>query len=320
MSPAATIPPEQALAALPGVVVRVDEPLARHTALRIGGPCDRFVVVHRREALADAWEAARALGPVTWWGEGTRKLVRDGGLAGAVLRLGTAFARIERAGEGSAPARVEPARGDAGSADPLATATDGTVFVEVGAAVPAAALAGWAVARGLSGVEHLAGSPGSVGAALALDPWPDGMVDAAETLKRGRFVSLPLARARKGTSPLTGARLRLRRAVDAELDALLARAAAARVVSPRPAWKVPPSKGKKPVDPDVELRKAGLADVRLRDLLLPAVAPRTLVNLGAATARDVQLLHQSATDRVKLVRGLSLPSALAWTGTHRRSS
>ena len=79
-----------------GLAVLVDEPLARHTALRTGGCCDAWVVVHREHALATVIADCNRAG---WkWillGAGTRTVVRDGPVAGVVLRLGTDFARIE---------------------------------------------------------------------------------------------------------------------------------------------------------------------------------------------------------------------------------
>lgn len=45
-----------------GVVVRRDEPLARHLPWRVGGRCDAYVVVHEAEALAGAVAACREAG------------------------------------------------------------------------------------------------------------------------------------------------------------------------------------------------------------------------------------------------------------------
>jgi hypothetical protein len=73
-------------AAGPGAEVRFDEPMARHTTLRIGGPADAWV------APADPASVARlrALCAMQQWpclpvGGGSNLLVRDGGVRGVVL-------------------------------------------------------------------------------------------------------------------------------------------------------------------------------------------------------------------------------------------
>ena len=43
----------QELAALPGVTVKIVEPLARYTSMKIGGPADYFIEVNDETALAN---------------------------------------------------------------------------------------------------------------------------------------------------------------------------------------------------------------------------------------------------------------------------
>jgi UDP-N-acetylmuramate dehydrogenase len=84
-----------ALAALPGVTVREEEPVARHSALRIGGGVEVYVVVHDAPALAAAAAALRgvraAFRLVRPLGDA---FARDAGLAGVLVRLGPAFATV----------------------------------------------------------------------------------------------------------------------------------------------------------------------------------------------------------------------------------
>ncbi|KPV50339.1 UDP-N-acetylenolpyruvoylglucosamine reductase, partial [Kouleothrix aurantiaca] len=64
-----------------------NEPLAKYTSWRIGGPARFFANVASPDALRDALAWAREQGlPVFILGGGTNLLVRDAGFAGLVIR------------------------------------------------------------------------------------------------------------------------------------------------------------------------------------------------------------------------------------------
>jgi UDP-N-acetylenolpyruvoylglucosamine reductase len=65
------------------------------------------------------------------------------------------------------------------------------------------------------------------------------------------------------------------------------------------------------------LERSGLVGLRLRDVTLPDVAPEMPVNLGRATARDLQLVHQCALDRVRRETGVELAPRVSWLGRNR---
>lgn len=119
-----------------------DVPMDRLTAWGAGGAADRIY------APADAEDLARFLAgldpreAVLWVGLGSNLLVRDGGLGGVVIHTARRLGRIEGCGERT---------------------------VRVGAGVPCAKLARHCAARGLAGGEFLAGIPGTVGGALAMN-------------------------------------------------------------------------------------------------------------------------------------------------------
>jgi UDP-N-acetylmuramate dehydrogenase len=125
------------------VAVRENEPLARHTSFRIGGPADVWLGTRDQQTLArvlrfcrDAGVRRRVLG------RGSNVLVSDQGLRGVVVVLDGQLARV--AGETSAgPGRVTAGAG---------ASLDEVVNV--------------AEQAGLSGVGFLAGIPGTVGGAL----------------------------------------------------------------------------------------------------------------------------------------------------------
>jgi UDP-N-acetylmuramate dehydrogenase len=130
-----------ALRALVRGEVRFDEPLSRHTTLRIGGPVDVLVAPadvddcrRVREWCAKAAIPSRALGA------GSNLLVRDGGVRG-VLLTAKLLRRLDR---------------------------DGTT-VHVGAGVSTGKLLAFATRAELGGVEFLGGVPGTVGGGLIMN-------------------------------------------------------------------------------------------------------------------------------------------------------
>lgn len=118
-----------ALEALAGVTVRREEPVARHGNLRIGGPVDVFVVVHREASLVAVWRGLRGVGlqPRSLVGF-TDIYAAEEGLGGALVRLGRDFSEVRILGEtvwvgAAAPlARVGVLASEAGLVDwaPLA--------------------------------------------------------------------------------------------------------------------------------------------------------------------------------------------------------
>jgi len=119
--------------------LRVHAPLARHTSLRIGGPAELLVQPDTIEELvAVVRGAARAGVPLTVLGGGSNVLVADGGIRGIVVKLGRGFRTL---------------------------AFEGT-RVRAGAAVQLGRLARETAARGLAGLEHAEGIPGTVGGAV----------------------------------------------------------------------------------------------------------------------------------------------------------
>lgn len=133
--------------------LRRDEPMSRHTSWRVGGPADRFY------APADIADLSRFLQglaadtlkgtsePVYFIGLGSNLLVRDGGVRGTVVLLHGALNQITLWHD------------QAGAV--------GGVYAEAGVSSPK--VARFAALHGFEGAEFLAGIPGSVGGALAMN-------------------------------------------------------------------------------------------------------------------------------------------------------
>ena len=127
-------------------MVRYHEPMARHVSWRAGGKARVFF---RPADLADlqSFLASRPRGePVLFVGLGSNLLVRDGGFDGAVVFTHHALTGIE-------------------AAPPLGPKL---LFV-AGAGVPAPHLARFVARHGGAGAEWMAGVPGTVGGALAMN-------------------------------------------------------------------------------------------------------------------------------------------------------
>jgi UDP-N-acetylmuramate--L-alanine ligase/UDP-N-acetylenolpyruvoylglucosamine reductase len=124
-------------------VVRLYEPLARHTTLRVGGPARFWVEPTTEQAFAEVIRlCAREDLPLFVIGRGSNLLVRDGGIRGVVVHPGGGeFDRIEVNGN---------------------EITAGTA-----AKLKEVAYAG--KAAGLGGLEWMEGIPGAVGGSLRMN-------------------------------------------------------------------------------------------------------------------------------------------------------
>ena len=153
-----------AFAGLRGALTR-DAPLARHTTWRVGGNADLFYAPADRDDLAHFMRGLPPGIPVTLLGLGSNVLVRDAGIRGAVVLMHNPGAALAVA--------------------------DGMIYADAGVASPK--LARFAAMHGCAGAEFLAGIPGTVGGALAMNAGCYGgeawrHVARVETLARdGRF-------------------------------------------------------------------------------------------------------------------------------------
>jgi len=149
-------------------VLRFDEPMARHVSWRSGGAVARAYAPADLDDLGVFLRQLPADEPVAFIGLGSNLLVRDGGLRGTVVLMHAAAKR---------PALIEPAGGD----------TSALVYAEAGVASPK--VARFAAMLGLARAEFLAGIPGSVGGALAMNAGCYGsetwdVVERAQTIDR----------------------------------------------------------------------------------------------------------------------------------------
>ncbi|HEY3307712.1 MAG TPA: UDP-N-acetylmuramate dehydrogenase [Desulfuromonadaceae bacterium] len=142
-----------------------NEPLARHISLKVGGPADLFAVPVDKD---DLQELLRILeeNKTPWFiiGGGYNLLVKDDGFRGAAVSLKN-LNRLELSGQ--------------------------EIYAEAGASNQA--LAYFARDNNLSGLEFLAGIPGSVGGALCMNAGAHGveifdLVSVVEMFNNGKTV------------------------------------------------------------------------------------------------------------------------------------
>ncbi len=124
-------------------LVRLYEPLAKHTTLRVGGPAHFWVEPRSESAFAEVLRLCRRENlPVFVMGRGSNLLVRDGGIHGVVIHpSGGEFERIN--------------------------VTDDKIAAGAGVKLKELAYAG--KAAGLGGFEWMEGIPGEVGGSLRMN-------------------------------------------------------------------------------------------------------------------------------------------------------
>jgi len=126
--------------------VKFDEPMARHTSIGIGGPAEVMVFPEDVVSLKNLLITARERGILIFViGSGTNLLIRDSGISGIAVSLKAM--RIIR--------RIKETR--------IAV----TLFAEAG--VPLQELINFTKEHGYSGMEELAGIPGSLGGAIYMN-------------------------------------------------------------------------------------------------------------------------------------------------------
>lgn len=122
--------------------LRLNESLARHTSWRVGGPAHRFYRPADAADLADFLRGLDPAEPLLWLGLGSNLLVSDEGFTGTVVQTQGCLTGLDSVGD-------QGIRAESG--------------------VSCAKAARFAARSGLTGVEFLAGIPGTIGGALAMN-------------------------------------------------------------------------------------------------------------------------------------------------------
>ena len=121
-----------------------NEPMSKHTSLKIGGIADYFIKVKSIDELKNVLEFTNKNKiKTTIIGNGTNLLVKDGGIRGVVIKLELIEFKIKK--------------------------TAKEVLITVGSGMTLAALAAVALKEEITGLEFLAGIPGTIGGAIRMN-------------------------------------------------------------------------------------------------------------------------------------------------------
>lgn len=126
---------------LPSGQLQHQIPMARYTSWRVGGRADRLYIPSSLDDLCRFLASLPRDMPIYFIGLGSNVLVRDGGVRGTVIGLHKALNRLE--------------------------STEHTVYAEAG--ITCAKLAKFCAKQALGDAEFFAGIPGTLGGALAMN-------------------------------------------------------------------------------------------------------------------------------------------------------
>ncbi|SDW11158.1 UDP-N-acetylmuramate dehydrogenase [Nitrosomonas oligotropha] len=307
---------EAGVSALRGEM-RIDEPMSKHTTWRAGGDADRYY----QPADLDDWADFLRASPyevIHVIGLGSNLLVRDGGLRGTVVAL---------------HARLNDLR--------LIEQNQSGGLIYASAGVACAKVARFAAKHNLAGAEFLAGIPGTVGGALAMNAGCYGsetweIVAQVQIIKRnGEIVvrqpgeyAIAYRSVKRQSEPagtigaewFTGAYFRLAQGDQAQsrqrIKQLLAQRVASQPLNLPNAGSVfrnPPG------DYAARLIEAcGLKGCHIGGAMVSPKHANFIVNTGNASAADIEALIMMVQSRVKKATGIALIQEVRIIGDARR--
>jgi UDP-N-acetylmuramate dehydrogenase len=272
-----------------------NEPLAPLTWFRVGGPAQVLFVPEDETDLAYFLAHLPAEIPVTVVGLGSNLIVRDGGVPGVVIRLGRGFGDV----------KVEPGeRVRAGTAVP---------DVKVSRAAQEASIAGLAFFRGI---------PGAIGGALRMNggaygrETKDALIEARGVDRQGNVRLFGIADLHYTyrhcgapddvifTQALFQGAPGDAKAIAAEMDKITESREATQPIKSRTGgstFENPPGhKAWQLID------AAGCRGLKVGDAQVSEMHCNFLINLGNATATDIEMLGETARRRVKENSGVDL--------------
>jgi UDP-N-acetylmuramate dehydrogenase len=284
-------------ARMPGLRGRLlaNQPLAELTWFRVGGPAQVLFSPQDTEDLATLLAQLPAEVPVTVIGLGSNLIVRDGGVAGVVIRLGRGFGEI---------------------------AIEDGYRVRACTAVPDVKVARAAQEASIAGLSFLRGIPGSIGGALRMNggayggETKDVLVLARGVDRAGRIVSFANADMHYTyrhcgvpddvifTEAVFQGAPGDPAVIAAEMDKITESREATQPIKSRTGgstFKNPPGhKAWQLID------AAGCRRLQIGGAQVSTMHCNFLINLGGATAADIETLGETVRARVKETSGVVL--------------
>lgn len=284
--------------------VRHNEPMARHTTFRTGGPADLFVRCDTYSDLVDTIQACQASGmPWKIIGKGSNLLVSDEGYRGAIVVLGREFATHQIEDE----------------------------FIKAGAACPLVYVVRDAFSAGLGGLAFAVGIPGTLGGAIVMnagsrDIWMNSAVDAVTLFLPGqRLVRMRCSEITWGyrfsmlppDSVVVEATLKLVKADKAEIRAKMEAGLKRRKATQPLCAQCAGSVFRNPAGNSAGrlIEGAGLKGLQIGGARVSEVHANFIVNDGSASSRDIFLLMKTIQSNVKDKYGIELTPEIRLLGT-----
>ncbi len=286
----------------------LNEPLARYTSWRVGGCADRFYIPAGLADLQAFLQSLDAHEPITFIGLGSNLLVRDGGVRGTVILMHNVLTAMNM--------------------------EDELVYAESG--VTCAKLAKFCAKESKQGAEFFAGIPGTLGGALAMNAGCYGSEtwdvvkrvvtidrrgelhtrDVGEFVPTYRHIAMPVA-----DEWFVAAWLGLPQgdAQDAaqKIKALLAKRLASQPLNL-------PSAGSTFRNPEGDyaarlIEASGLKGYAIGGAQVSEKHANFIVNIGGATALDIELLIKHMRDTVLEKQGVALQQEVKVLGELEKS-
>jgi UDP-N-acetylmuramate dehydrogenase len=272
-----------------------NQSLAELTWFRVGGPAQALLMPDDETDLAYFLAHLPDDIPITVIGLGSNLIVRDGGVPGVVIRLGRGFNAVT----------IEPG-----------------ARVRAGAAVPDVKVARAAQEAGISGLAFLRGIPGAIGGALRMNggaygrETKDALVEARGIDRRGRIRLLALADMNYAyrhcgapddiifTQALFQGAPGDASAIAAEMDEITESREATQPVKSRTGG----STFKNPAGQKAWqlIDAAGCRGLKIGDAQVSILHCNFLINLGNASAVEIESLGETVRSRVKESSGVDL--------------
>jgi UDP-N-acetylmuramate dehydrogenase len=127
--------------------VKFDEPMSKHTSLKVGGPADAFIISETRQELSEviSWAEQNSL---RWMviGGGTNLLVKDTGIQGIVVILSGQLATVEIENE-----------------------DENNYLIKAAAGAKMQSVCRFAIEKGAEGLNFAIGIPGTAGGAVVMN-------------------------------------------------------------------------------------------------------------------------------------------------------
>jgi UDP-N-acetylmuramate dehydrogenase len=279
-----------------------DVPMAKYTSWHVGGPADLYFAPRDIMDLSSFMRQLRPEVGVLWLGLGSNLLVRDGGIRGAVVCTVGALGAIERR-----------------SAN----------VIRVEAGVACARVARQCVKWGLGPAEFLAGIPGTMGGALAMNAGAWGgetwrhVIELEVLDRRGARHTRKLSDYEVGYRHVQGpenewfigAQLQFERKPGTNTQAIRELLERRKETQPIGEW----SCGSVFINPRTDhaarlIESAGLKGFRIGDASVSTKHANFIINHGEARAADIEALIRHVQSAVAKMHGIDLQTEVRIVG------